>query len=212
MITEHPEKEATVNMFIDNSRTEIPEGDFKFTVIPIPTNKLYKIKMAATARVRLVVVVKMDEKPTLWDFYGGDRISSNTTLLDIDFSSTRLRKMDRNDTATGIDNVMEDNETMTATITGKWRSKNDTAKLYIGLMPPLYVDILCARCRARSEGPCGFCFATTKTSSPMDVNVTIGRYVTDCFFWDVATEKWSNDGCKVCIGAIGSKPTENKAS
>ena len=199
VILKHPEKEATVSVHFDNSRTEIAGGDYKFVAIPVLTNKLYKIELSASAQVRLVLVVKRDERPTLWDFYGGDRISSNATLLDIDFSTTRLRKMDRNDTATGIYNVMEDNETMTAIITGKLRSKNATAKVYIGLMPPLFDDILCARCRARSEGLCGFCFATTKTSAAMDVNITIGRYVIDCLFWKLTTKEWSNVGCEVSI-------------
>ena len=149
--------------------------------------------------MRLVLVVKRDERPTLWDFFGGDRISSSATLLDVDFSSTRQRKIDNTDTVTGINNVMEDNETMTVILSGKLRSKNDRAKMYIGLMPPLFDDMLCARCRARSEGPCGFCFATTKTSAAMDVNITIGRYAADCVFWDVNTEEWSNVGCEVSI-------------
>ena len=199
VIRKHPEKEATVSVNFDNSRTEIGGGDYKFVAIPILTNKLYKIELSATAQVRLVLVVKRNEKPTLWDFYGGDRISSNVTLLEIDFSSKRLRKMDRNDTATGIYNVMENNETMTAIITGKLRSKNATANMYIGLMPPLFDEVLCERCRARSKGPCGFCFATAKTSAAMDVNITIGRYVIDCLFWTLKTKEWSNDGCKVSI-------------
>ena len=71
-------------------------------------------------------------------------------------------------------------------------------------MPPLFDDILCARCRARSEGPCGFCFATTKTSETMNVNLTIGRYVADCLFWDIKREEWHNSGCEVSIGECNS--------
>ena len=199
VITEYLEKEATISLSIDNGRTEITEGDFKVALIPIPTNKHYNIKLSANESVRLVLVVKRDKKPTLWDFYGGDRISNNATLLEIDLSTTRLRKMEPINTATGIDTVKEDNGTMTVTITGTVRSEYNAADMYIGLMPPLFDDLLCERCRARSEGPCGFCFATTQTSSATDVNITIGRYVKDCLFWDHTIKKWTNTGCKVSV-------------
>ena len=212
MITEHLEKEATITLSIDNRRTEITEGDFKVAVIPIPTNKQYNIKLLATDSIRLVLVVKRDERPTLWDFYGGDRISSSATLLEIDLSTTRLRKMEPINTATGIGTVKEDNGTMTVTITGTVRSKNDTTNLYIGLMPPLHDDLLCERCRARSEGPCGFCFATTKTSSTIDVNITIGRYVKDCLFWDHIIQEWTNAGCKVSVTYLSANVLNNKLS
>ena len=188
------------------------ERDYKVAVIPIPTNMRYTIKMSATAQVRLVLVVKRDERPTLWDFYGGDSTSNKATLLDIDLTATRLRKFKRTNKATGIENVREDNGTTTVIITGTVRSKNDTTNLYIGLIPPLRDDFLCARCRARSKGPCGFCFATTKTSAAMKVNLTIGRYVADCLFWDRKREEWNNSGCEVSIGAYSFRYKSSEGS
>ena len=200
VITGHHDKDATFSMFIDTSRTQVTEADFKFVVIPIPTNKLYKIEFSASAQVQLVLVVKTDGKPTLWDFFGGDRISSNATLLGLDFSATRQWNMDRTYTASGIASIKEDSSAMTVTITGTARGENDTANLYIGLMSPLPDDHLCQRCRGRSEGPCGFCLGTTMTSSAMEVNFTIGRYMPDCLYWDDTTEEWSNIGCEVSVG------------
>ena len=199
VITEHLAKEASFIVSIDESRCEITAADFKFVVIPIPTNMRYKIKISASAKVRLVLLLKRDVRPTLRDFYGGDRISRNATLLEIDFSATRLRKMEHINAATGIDNVKEDNRTMTVTISGILRSEKDTTHLYIGLMPPHFDDLLCVRCRAGSEGPCGFCFATKQTSPATKVNITIGRYMPDCLFWNETTEDWSNIGCEVSI-------------
>ena len=205
VIRRHPEKQATVSVYIDNSRTEITEGNFKVAVIQVSTNKLYKIELTATAQVRLVMVVKRDERPKLWDFYGGDRISSKATLLGLNFSATRQWNMNRTSTASGIESIRENNSTMTVTITGTVRSENDTANLYIGLMSPLPDDHLCTRCRARSEGPCGFCLGTTMTISAMEVNFTIGRYMPDCLFWDDTTEEWSNIGCEVSVGRSSIK-------
>ena len=203
MITGHHDKDATVSMFIDTSRTEITGSDIKFVVIPIPTNKLYKIELSASAQVQMILVVKRDERPTLWDFYGGDRISSKATLLGLDFSATRQWNLDGTYTASGIESVSEDSSAMTVTITGTVRSENDTANLYIGLMSPLPDEYLCKRCRARSEDPCGFCLAMTMTlSSAMEVNFTISRYMPDCLFWDDATEEWSNIGCEVSVWQI----------
>jgi len=153
VITEHIDEGTKVSVFIDNSRTAITDENFKVALIPISTNKLYKIKLSATAQVRLALVVKREDKPTVWDFYGGDRMSTYATLLDIDLSATRLRKLEAVNTATGIDTVREDNGTMTVTITGTIHSENDTTNVYIGLMPPMHDDLLCARCRARSDGP-----------------------------------------------------------
>ena len=199
VITEVPAKMARFIVYIDTSRTEITAADFKFVVIPIPTNMRYKIKISSSAQVRLVLLVKRDERPTLWDFYGGDRISSSATLLDIDFSATRVRKVEHINTATGVDNVREENGTMTVTISGILHSEQDTTNLYIGIMPPFHDDLLCERCRAGSEGPCGFCFATTQTSPATEVNITIGRYMPDCLFWNDTREDWSNIGCEVSI-------------
>ena len=199
VITEHPPKEARFNVSIDRSRTEITAADFKVVAMPIPQNARYKIKISSSAQVRLVLLVKRDARPSLWDFFGGDRISSRASLLDIDFSATRLRKIEHINTATGIEKVMEENGTMTVTLSGIMRSEKDTNHLYIGLMAPLFDDILCERCRSRSDGPCGFCFATTQTSSATEVNITVGRYVLDCVFWDDTKEDWSNIGCEVSI-------------
>ena len=201
LFTEHPKSEAIVSAFIDNHLPTTTDESIKVSVIPIPANKPYLIKLSATARVRLVLVVKRDERPTLWDFYGGDRISSSATLLEIDFSTTRQRRMARQNTTTGIEHVREDNDTMTVNIIGNMRSTKDASSLFIGLMPPVFDDLLCARCRARSVDPCGFCFATTNTTSAIEVNVTIGRYVTDCLFWDATMGLWSNVGCEVSIAA-----------
>ena len=198
MITEHIDTKTKVSAFIDNSRTAITDENFKVAVVQISTNMLYKITLSATAHVRLALVVKRGDKPTLWDFYGGDRISTNATLLEIDFSATHLRKIEAINTATGIATIREDNGTMTVTVTGTIRSENHTTNLYIGLMPPMHDDLLCERCRARSDGPCGFCFATTKTSSKIEVN-SISGYKADCLFWDDAKEQWDNIGCEVSV-------------
>ena len=197
--TENRKRVAIVSIFIDNHLATATHEGIKVSVIPIPANKPYLIKLSATAQVRLVLVVKVDARPTLWDFYGGDRISSNATLLEIDFSTTRERRMASKNTTTGIENVREDNETMTVSIMGNLRSTKDNSSLYIGLMPPVFDELLCARCLARAVGPCGFCFATTNTPSAIEVNVTIGRYVTDCLSWDETTGQWTNVGCEVSI-------------
>ena len=190
---------ANVILLYNKGRIEVNLADFRCFLIPVISNKSYQIKLSATAIGRLVLVVKAFERPWLWDFYGGERISKNAALLVIDFAATHLKAMNRTSTAAGLEYVAEDANSTTVSLLGKLHSSTEDAMLYIGLMPVVYDDILCARCRARSNGPCGFCSATkTESEHPeLLMNVTVVRYIADCLYWEVGRGEWSNDGCEV---------------
>lgn len=194
LITDNAGGSANVILLYNKGRIEVNLADFRCFPIPVISNKSYQIKLSATVKGRLVLVVKAFERPWLWDFYGGERISKNAVLLVTDFAATHLKAMNRTSTAAGLEYVAEDANSTTVSLLGKLRSSTENAMLYIVLMPVVYDNILCARCRARSNGPCGFCSAKkTESEHPeLLMNVTVVRYIAE-----VGRGEWSNDGCEV---------------
>ncbi|KAI0237980.1 hypothetical protein LSAT2_011410 [Lamellibrachia satsuma] len=189
---------AIVRVSYMKNRDEVFEDDLITVALPVLSNKRYHIKMFATAKVTLVLVVKAYTNPNCWDFYGGDRISKNATIFVVDFARTTLPRRFQTSTSPGLEHLIVDVNATTVTLVGTLHSKEERVMLYIGLMPAVYDTMLCKRCSGNSINPCGFCSGKMGTSADteLDVKVTVVRYVADCVFWNSQEEKWSNEGCE----------------
>ena len=182
-------------------RTYIKKEDVKIYESLIYCNKEYHIKIIATGKIRLVVVVKAHRKPDLWDLYGGNRLSDNTAHLTVDFAMTRQSLMDHDSTSSGLEYVVEDANSSTVSLFGTVHCSEETTTTYVGIMPTVYDTELCKRCEDNSNGPCGFCSGKDVAEDDIykDVNVSVVRYVADCVFWDKEKDDWKNDGCQVSV-------------
>ena len=163
--------------------------------------KGYHIKITSTANVRLIVVVKAHTKPVIWDFYGGERLSSTATLLVVDFAKTRVTDLKNDTIASGLQYVVEDANSSSVSLFGIVSCSNQTTTTFVGIMPTIYDTHLCKRCMDNSKGPCGFCSEIYERDddATIDVNVTVTRHVTDCVFWDQKKDDWTSDGCQVSV-------------
>ena len=183
-------------------RTRVNKEDIKSYGSLVQCNKAYHIKITATSKIRLVVVVKSHKKPELRDFYGGERLSNTATLLVVDFAMTRLSRITPNSTASGLAYVLEDANSSTVNLFGIVYCREETTTAYVGIMPAVYDTVLCERCLDNSNGPCGFCSGKELDESDISINVislTFVRYVVDCVFWDTPNDIWKNDGCQVSV-------------
>ena len=182
-------------------RTHINKEDFNIYQYIVHCNKRYHIKMTATSKIRLVVVMKLHTKPELCDFYGGERLSNTATLLIVDFAKARLLRMEQNSTASGLEYVVEDANSSSVSLFGMVHCSGDTTTAYVGIMPTVYDTTLCKLCIDSSKGPCGFCSGEDEDGDGIEFNVrlTVVRYVTDCVFWNPARNEWDNDGCQVSV-------------
>ena len=163
--------------------------------------KGYHIKITATAKVRLVVVVKTHKKPVIWDFYGGERLSSTATLRVVDLAKTRLTRVKNDTIASGLEYIVEDANSSSVSLFGTVSCSNQNTTTFVGIMPTTYDIHLCKRCMDNSEGPCGFCSEIYERDDDATINVrvTVTRHVTDCVFWDQEKGDWKSDGCEVSV-------------
>jgi len=183
-------------------RTQVSKEDIKMYGSLVYCNKAYHIKITATSKITLVVVVKAHKKPELPDFYGGERLSNTAKLLVVDFATSRLTQMIRNSTASGLEYVLEDANSSSVNLFGMVYCREETTTVYVGIMPAVYDTVLCERCLDNSNGPCGFCSGKDLDESDININVislTFVRYVVDCVFWDTPNDIWKNDGCQVSV-------------
>ena len=196
-----PTDTATPDVSYAKRRTYVTKEDVKIYASVVHCNKVYHIKIISTGKMRLVVVVKAHRKPDLWDFYGGNRLSDNTTHLIVDFGMTRQTKMDHDSTSSGLEYVVEDAGRSTVSLFGTVYCSEETTTTYVGIMPTVYDTELCKRCADTSNGPCGFCSgkAVTEHYIYKHVNVAVVRYVADCVFCDKEKDDWRNDGCQVSV-------------
>ena len=181
----------------------VNKEDLTFIALPASCNKHYHIQMIASAKVRLVVVAKARTEPVLADFYGGDRLSKDATLLVVDFSRNKVSKIEDNTTELGIRYVVQDANSSTVSLIGMVSCSENTTLLYIGIMPTVYDVTLCERCMDHSHGPCGFCSGEKDdgVGDNVDVKVTVARYEADCLFWNEGLTSWMRDGCEVSVYA-----------
>ena len=188
-----------VNIPYVKGRTEVHQDDITIFALQIFSNKRYIIKMSATARVRIVLVVKVHSKPDLFDLYGGDSISKNATLLVIDFAGNDVLRRAHPHPATGLEYVLKEANDTYVNLVGTLHSKEDKTMLYFAVMPPVYDKVLCKRCTANLNSPCGFCSGKDGTSveAALDVKVTTVVYAADCVFWSKDKGEWTHDGCEV---------------
>ena len=159
------------------------------------------MKITATPKIRLVVVMKLHKKPELWDFYGGEWLSNPATLLVVDFAKTKLLRMENNSTASGLEYVVEDANSSSVSLFGIVYCSEETTAAYVGIMPTVYDTTLCKLCIDSSKGPCGFCSGGDEVGDGIEFNVTLTvvRYVTDCVFWNPDGNEWEIDGCQVSV-------------
>ena len=194
---------ADVTVLYQRGRTVVNKEDLTFIALPASCNKHYHIQMIASSKVRLVVVAKVRTEPVLADFYGGDRLSKDATLLFVDFSGNKVSKTEYNTTELGIRYVVEDANSSTVSLIGMVSCSENTTLLYIGIMPTVYDVTLCERCMDHSRGPCGFCSGEKddRVGGTVDVKVTVARYQADCLFWNEGLKSWKSDGCEVSVYA-----------
>ena len=197
--SEKTNSSATVKVSYIEGRTEVHQDDLIIFALPVFSNKRYLIKMSATAEIRLVLVVKVHSKPELLDIYGGDSISKNATLLVIDFAAKSLLWRAYSHPATGLEYVLKEANSTCVSLVGTLHSKEEKTMLYFAVMPAVYDEVLCKRCMAISEGPCGFCSGKERTTAGtvLDVKVTTIVYMADCVFWSQNKGEWRHDGCEV---------------
>ena len=192
---------GAVNVTVSHQRgrTVVNKEDLAFIALPASCNKQYHIQMTASAKVRLVVVAKARTEPVLADFYGGDRLSKDATLLVVDFAGNKVSKIEDNTTGLGIRYVVESANSSTVSMIGMRSCSENTTLLYIGIMPTVYDVKLCERCMAHSHGPCGFCSGKGDdgVGDRVHVKVTVVRYEADCLFWNEWESIWKSDGCEV---------------
>ena len=181
----------------------VNKEDLTFIALPASCNKHYHIQMIASAKVRLVVVAKARTEPVLADFFGGDRLSKDATLLVVDFSGNKVSTIEDNTTELGIRYVVEDANSSTVSLIGMVSCSENTTLLYIGIMPTVYDVTLCERCMDHWHGPCGFCSGEKDdgVGDNVDVKVTVARYEADCLFWNEGLTSWMRDGCEVSVYA-----------
>ena len=192
---------ADVTVIYQRGRTVVNKADLTFIALPVSCNKHYHIQMIASSKVRLVVVAKVRTEPVLADFYGGDRLSKDATLLVVDFSGNKVSKTEYNTTELGIRYVVEDANSSTVSLIGMVSCSENTTLLYIGIMPTVYDLTLCERCMDHSRGPCGFCSGEKDdgVGDIVEVKVTVARYEVDCLYWNEAVSSWKSDGCEVSV-------------
>ena len=182
-------------------RTEVSEEDLSIVSLPVVSNKPYHIELLPSAKVTLVIVVKAHQKPVLDDFYGGDRLSMNATLLVVDFNGT-IPPM-RKKTALGLECIEVDVNRTSVSFFGTMSYNKETAMVYFGLMPAVYDAVLCNQCLERSNRECGFCSGkngSSTTEVKRDVFVAIARHApVECVYWNNTIEKWTTDGCEVRV-------------
>ena len=197
--SEKTNSSATVKVSYIEGRTEVHQDDLIIFALPVFSNKRYLIKMSATAEIRLVLVVKVHSKPELLDLYGGGSISKNATLLVIDFAAKSLLWRAYSHPATGLEYVLKEANSTCVSLVGTLHSKEEKTMLYFAVMPAVYDEVLCKRCMANSEGPCGFCSGKERTTAGtvLDVKVTTIVYMADCVFWSQNKGEWRHDGCEV---------------
>ena len=181
-------------------RHVVNKDDITTYAYVVHCNKSYHIKITATAKIRLVIVFKVHNKPELSDFFGGERLSNTATLLVVDFAMTR--RTEYNSTVSGLGFVVVDANSSTISLFGTVPCGNLTTTVYVGIMPTVYDTRLCKRCMDNSNGPCGFCSGKDEAEDDgvkINVSLTVVRYVTDCVFWDPVKDNWKNDGCQVSV-------------
>jgi len=192
---------AVYNISYTKRHHQVNKEDINIYGSLVYCKKRYHIKITATAKVRLVVVVKAHKKPVIWDFYGGERLSSTATLLVVDLAKTRLTRVEHDTIASGLEYVVEDANSSSVSLFGNVSCSNQTTTTFVGIMATIYDIHLCKRCMDNSKGPCGFCSEIYERDDDATINVrvTVTRHVTNCVFWEQEKDDWKSDGCQVSV-------------